>query len=198
MQVFVTALLTIVLGHAASSPSPITPYVLKAEPQGMSFGLLYTPEVLSGLVANNPPDTVRPRIAEAIREGDAIVAMWTLPRPPVGALPRPYKIAVVNYNPAIDVRTVETPWNIPDRIDPKWIEQDAADLAQIDPRDEFRDVAAMATCSREVFVPGRRLYVWLGPQRQPDSSLISQSRWAVIEWNGGQRVVQRRLTDGSQ
>jgi hypothetical protein len=31
-----------------------------------------------------------------------------------------------------------------DRIDPKWIQQDAVDLAQIDPRDERRDVAAMA------------------------------------------------------
>jgi hypothetical protein len=195
MRILLSALFAILVSPAPSSPSDLVPFVLKAESQGMPFGLLYTPEVLAALVANKPPDTIPRRVAEAIRNGDAIVVMWALPLPPpVGTSlsPRPYKIAAVNFNPAISIGTAETPWNIPERIEPKWIEQDAGDLAQIDMRNEFRDVGAMAAFPREVFMPGRRLYLWQGPETQADTSRVGQSRWAVIEWNGNQALLQRR------
>src|SRR4051795_5176002 len=73
MQIYLSALFAMLVSPAPSSPSDLVPFVLKAELQGMPFGLLYTPEVLAALVANKPPDTIPPRIAEAIRNGDAIV-----------------------------------------------------------------------------------------------------------------------------
>src|SRR5436190_20309756 len=108
MQIFLSALFAILVSPAPSSPSDLMPFVLKAGSQGMPFGLLYTPEVLAALVANKPPDTVPPRIVEAIRNGDAIVVMWALPLPSPGLTSlsaRPYKIALVNYNPAISIAT---------------------------------------------------------------------------------------------
>jgi len=195
MRIFLAALFAILASPAPSSLSDPAPSVLKAESQGVPFGLLYTPEVLAALVANKASDTVPPRVAEAILNGDAIVVMWALPlRPPSGTSlpPRPYNIAVVNYSPAISIRSAEAPWNVPDRIEPKWIEQNAADIAEIDMRNEFRDVGAMAAFPREVFVPGRRLYLWLGPETQVDRSRVGQSRWAVIEWNGNPALVQPR------
>ncbi len=195
MRIILAAVLTAIIGQAASSVPAPAPYVLKMEPRGMSFGLLYTPEMLAALVADKSADAVPARIADAIRNGDAIVVMWTWsPNPPTpGLSPRPYKIAVVNHNPAIDVRDPGyAPWNIPERIEPKWIVQDAADLTQIDPRVARRNVAAVAAFPRAVFVPGRRLYLWLGPEQLPDKSFHAQTRWATIEWNGNQPVAQRR------
>jgi hypothetical protein len=194
MRVILAAVLTAVIGQAASSSSTRAPYVLRMEPRGMSFGLLYTPEMLAAVVADKSPDAVPARIADAIRNGDAIVVMWTWSPnpPPAGLSPRPYKIAVVKDNPAMDVTgPAYDPWNVPDRIEPKWIVQDAADLAQLDPRLERRDVAAMAAFPRAVFVPGRRLYLWLGPEQRPDLHFVAQTRWAMIEWNGNQPVARR-------
>ena len=194
MRIVPAAVLTAVIGQAASSAPAPAPYVLKMEPRGMPFGLFYTPETLAALVVDKSPNAVPARIADAIRNGDAIVVMWTIrENPPTPGLSRrPYKIAVANDDPSINVWTAGSPWNIPDRIEPKWIVQDAADLAQIDSRKWFSDVGAMAAFPREVFVPGRRLYLWLGPEQQPDMSYRAVQRWATIEWNGNQPVAERR------
>jgi hypothetical protein len=157
--------------------SPANPRPLERRTE---VGLVYTPEVLAALSARHPADAVRPRIAQAIREGTPIVVMWEFPDGPhdTPAAQRPYDMRIAER---VQDRMSWTP--------PLWIQQNAAGLEELDSRISAQverpgsgvGVAVMAAFPRDAFVPGR--FVYLVSQRTPSEigTFWSAARYGAIE-----------------
>jgi hypothetical protein len=147
-----------------------------------AVGLLYTPSVLA-VMARESPDSVSPRIDNAIREQTPLVVMWTIP--PMATAnrepwPRPFSSVIVeggadSFGSPSGGKAV--------RIEPLWIEQHADDLRRLDHRTRFSDVGVMAAYPRSAFVPGRLVTIFVRVPSEPGTQRGAQ-RFGLIVWNG--------------
>jgi hypothetical protein len=150
-----------------------TPCPLKMQADGPTWGFYYSPEVLAALAAREDA-VVSPRLRSAIRQETPVVVMWNLAIGVLSAASRPYKLGVL-----------ESPGLVaPDsmRVEPLWIDQQAADLAQLDDRLTHEDIGAVAAFPREAFAPDRWVYLYSGPQVNEDGSRKVYQRW-VKTWS---------------
>jgi hypothetical protein len=116
---------------------------------GTPKGLLYTPEVISALVAGKPPEGIPAHIARAIREQTPIVVMWTFQNESsVRELSRPFHLSIS------EPRAVNA-------VAPVWEKQDAADLRTIDPYTQFGDVGVMGAFPRNALQPGQLIFMYV-------------------------------------
>src|SRR3954447_20010356 len=108
--VYVIALVSVLapIGAHASATSQSSgaadeaPYVLTTPGHGGApFGLLYTPELLAHILADDRGRSAAPHVADAVRRDAAIVVAWTVPplrgSPIEGPVPRPYRMAILDY-----------------------------------------------------------------------------------------------------
>ncbi len=167
--------------HSLSAQGGHEPQVLYWEQHGQpntgtAVGLLYTPEVLSALVARISPGTVPRAIADAIRQGTPVVAMWEFSVGPDLPQPQPpYQVAIVDERGGEEVAA-----------QPLWTQQRAGDLAPLDTRlTSTKDrMAAIAAFPASAFVPGRRVRLQSARMRTEVGRVTMHQRWGVIRWDG--------------
>jgi hypothetical protein len=180
--------LTVIAGLGAATPAqtPDGPHVIRwHNPNGPSrdVGRLYTPETLSRLTAQRPPDAIPPRIAEAIRQQMAVIVMWTFP-PLAGdstAPSRPYRIVIADHAGGA---------TSPDRIEPAWIQQDADALREIDDRTTFQEIGASAAFPSSAFVPGRQVIFHSQPIVLENGAARTTQVFGTIEWDGARGFLK--------
>jgi hypothetical protein len=146
------ATLALLLFLAIPTQSTLAPQKLwwpNAERQsGTPKGLLYTPDLLTALVAGRPAEAVPPLIIEAIRDQSPIVVMWTfLDESSAKNLNRPFHASIS------EPRAVGA-------VAPLWEKQDAAELRAIDPSTRFGEVGVMAPFPRNTLQPGRLVFMY--------------------------------------
>jgi hypothetical protein len=135
-------------GQKASAPFVIRAGDIHRTP----IGLVYTPELLGALINNRQPESIDPRIAEAVRQQTPIVVMWAAPAPmpPEIPTPPPPNIVITDRgNPASPVR-----------FEPLWLQHDANQLALLDERVRPSEVGALAAFVRAAFAPGREVCLY--------------------------------------
>ena len=160
-----------VVATARVQPSEPRPCPLKIQADGPTWGLYYPPQVLAALAAREDA-VVSPRLRSAIRQETPVVVMWNLAMGDLSAASRPYKLAVLESAGLIAPDSM--------RVEPLWIDQQAADLAQLDDRLTHEDIGAVAAFPREAFAPGRWVYLYSGPHLNQDGSRRVYQRWVKI------------------
>jgi hypothetical protein len=143
---------------------------------GQRVGLLYTPELLANLIANQPPETASTLVNDAVKQQTPIVVLWSIP-PLAGSPPwqRPFSAAIVEDGDSVGGKQ---------RVLPLWTLQNADELRRLDTQTSFQDVGVMAAFPRSAFVPGRVAVIYLRlPTSQPREYKGVQ-RFGLIEWNG--------------
>jgi hypothetical protein len=146
---------------------------LKIQAGGPTWGFYYSPQVLAALAAREDA-VVSPRLRTAIKQETPVVVMWNLAMGMMSEATRPYKLAVLE--------SAGLYGSDPTGVQPLWIDQQAADLAQLDDRLTHKDIGAVAAFAREAFAPGRWVYLYSGPHLNQDGSRRLFQRW-VKTWS---------------
>jgi hypothetical protein len=148
-----------------------TPCPLKMQANGPTWGFYYSPQVLAALTAREDA-VVSPRLRRATKQGTPVVVMWNLAIGDMSAASRPFKLAVLE--------SAGRDGSDPTGVQPLWLDQQAADLVQLDDRLTHEDIGAVAAFPREAFALGRWLYLYSGPHRNQDGSRKLYQRWVTI------------------
>ena len=172
-------------GHiqGAQSTGSLEPIVLywptKHGDPGQKTGLLYTPELLANLIANQPPEAVPTLISDAVQQQTPIVVMWTIP--PMADLPpwpRPFSALIAEEGDSVGGKL---------KVEPVWIRQNADELHRLDSHTSFQDVGVMAAFPRSAFVPGRKVVIYLRLPTSHPRKYKGVQVFGLIEWNGARR-----------
>ena len=166
--------------QGAQSTGSLEPIVLywptKQGDARQRVGLLYTPELLANLIANQPPEPVPTLIGDAVQQQTPIVVMWTIPpmadSPP---WPRPFSALIAEEGDSVGGKL---------KVEPVWTLQNADDLRRLDSQTSFQDVGVMAAFPRSAFMPGRIVVIYLRLPTSHPQEYKGVQRFGLIEWNG--------------